>query len=675
MIGRAADLWQEISRIGCSAALFRVRQLLLKKSGLDVRLHPVRAAAHDEQALKHWRRCKPAFFVARAPDVKSAHPVIGQEAAHGKILAFRNWKADFGFPVNWRLNPINGREWPAKTHSLRLLTQSLRDATGDIKNTWEIGRFLHIMDILRAGDAALFDALFAQIESFEIENPVYEGPHWISEQEVAIRACMFALLLYSHDCTDRQASLLLRQIATAAEYCDNEIEFSRRCINNNHMVAGALCLYMAGIILEKPGYRTKGRALLSEALESQWHDDGGYIQPSHNYHRLTMSYLLWALRLAELHDDHALVLAIRHRCEKSFYFLLAFMDESSGRLPNWGPNDGALFPAWSDCDYADFRPLLTALRYAFSFSRAFEPGPWDEPLLWLWGPPALNAPCLISSAPQEAHFPSAGLHILRDPLQSVVFRAGPILSRFGQQADQMHIDYFRHGKNILRDAGSFCYADQRFHEWFRSTSAHNTVELAGESQMRPHRQFLFLDWPDVRALPLPLAQGRVLTWIAFAHDGYRRLPQNALHARLLAKLDNGSFLVIDRIIARQKDAKPLNAILSWHLAGRVNVSNHMWLSFGHDFGLCWWAPVGATVNIEKSWLARGYGSKDETDCLAVTSAFTSDTLFISCFGASDSLPRALFYDAETGLIHLDETSIQLPENFIRISHVFNHDAT
>ncbi len=662
------DLLQEIRLIGLPAALFRAKQIFFKKTGLDAKLHPIRPFPTDD-FLTAWKKNKPAFFCTRVPDIGPRDKTVASDAARGKIMAFRGWGANFGHPVNWLLNPTNGKEWPANAHSFRILNAKTKRETGDIKNTWEIGRFLHIIDILRAHDPRLTGDLLDQIADFEKHNPPWTGPHWMSEQEVAIRGLMFTLLLYAREHSDDHTSLLLRQIAACADYCAKEIDFARICINNNHLIAGALCLYVSGIILSKNDWRAQGRGLLFHALATQWHADGGYIQPSHNYHRLALDYLLWALRMAQIHADRDLANAILARLEKSFYFLHPMMDEASGQLPNWGPNDGALFNAWTDCDYADFRPLLNSLRYAFSHSRAFEHGPWDEALVWLWGTETMMSHAIINAPPEEAHFPDAGLHVFRDERSIAVFRAGPVLSRFGQQADQLHIDFWWKGQNVLRDAGSYCYADEKAHEWFRSTSAHNTVEVAEQSQMRPHRQFLFLDWPQVQALPLPPKPQGVLVWMAMVHDGYKRLPQNILHARLFAKLQNGIFLVADRLLSRKPD-HAVNAVLSWHLGEGRTVGDGNWLALG-DFGLCWWAPPGTTLEIEKSWLSRYYGLKKETDCVSLTSSFAHETLFVTCFGDRDRLPKKIDVTPETGEVTLDGLTLHLPENFMRISHVFD----
>ena len=65
---------------------------------------------------------------------------------------------------------------------------------GDIKLVWELGRFTWVLDLVRAWlvskDDSHIDLLFELIDDFILNNPLYIGPHWTSEQEVAIRALM-----------------------------------------------------------------------------------------------------------------------------------------------------------------------------------------------------------------------------------------------------------------------------------------------------------------------------------------------------------------------------------------------------------------------------------------------------------------------------------------------------
>jgi asparagine synthase (glutamine-hydrolysing) len=581
----------------------------------------------------------------------------GRRAAEGKVLAFRAWEADFGHPPNWRLNPVTGKLWPEGIHSKRLLTPATKKNYGDIKLTWEIGRFLHVSDIVRAyyvcNGEDLIKGLFEQIASFEKDNPLFEGPHWVSEQEVGIRACMLAFVLYSlrgSGCLNgSRVRLILRQLAGCADYCDREIGLAKWCINNNHLIAGALGMYLPGCLMpwhkRAQTWKHRGRQILLECLKSQWYADGGYIQPSHNYHRLALSYLLWVLRLAEKQRDSEMTLEVRKCFSKAFEILNSMIDEATGMVPNWGANDGAYFPPWNGSDYADFRPLLSSLRFALSGTRQYGKGPWDEQLFWLWGPENLSCP-VDYSPPVERSYPQAGLHPLRQKVGLAVFRCGPVLSRYGQQADQLHVDIWWRGKNVVLDAGSYLYEDELYHEWFRSTDAHNTVVVDGLSQMTPYRQFLFLRWPNAWVLSSPPPPSEVRAWYLGWHDGYMRLAQKIQHWRVLAELNDRRWLVLD-YLKSCRAGKPVKISQRWHFCScKTNTYDNkveLILDVG-NFGVMWagTSQISTSLSIGDSlapdgWYSRYYGIKEASPSLHISCELKKEAIIGNLLGPIDAL--------------------------------------
>ena len=72
-------------------------------------------------------------------------------------------------------------------------------------------------------------------------------------------------------------------------------------------------------------------------------------------------------------------------------------------------------------------------------------------------------------------FDKGGYYVLRDQGTLTFIRCGHYKDR-PFQADNLHLDIWVNGENILRDAGSYLYnTDERWTRYFAGTASHNTV--------------------------------------------------------------------------------------------------------------------------------------------------------------------------------------------------------
>lgn len=473
------------------------------------------------------------------------------EAVRGRILCFSRWEADFGDPLDWHSDPISGGRWPQVHWS-----QAFRHCrtVGDVKLTWELGRFPHAYQMARAATfrpglaPVLAAGLFRQIDDFRIHNPFGIGIHWQSSQEIAVRlwAWLFALTAFralGYDGPD-----IGNDLYEGAVHVARHIEYARHAVYNNHLLSEAFCLYLVGTLLpdvaEAPGWRTLGSTLLAEQAGLQIYPDGGYIQNSHNYHRFAMQIYLLASMFERQHGK-----APREwgaAMERSLDFLHSHQNPEDGRLPNYGANDGALPLILSTCDYSDFRPTLQALSIATRNERIYPPGPWDEEAAWLLGPESLQAP-LKNTKRRSVSFSHSGYHVLRgsDSGNFGAFRCGNILDRFSQ-IDMLHLDVWWRGHNVLADPGSFLYnGPEEWHDHFLGTGSHNTVQVDARDQMLHYRKFKCLYWTKAKLLRFEdnadwsLCEGE--------HYGFQRHPGRCVHRRSVMFLKDDVWIVVDRI--------------------------------------------------------------------------------------------------------------------------------
>ena len=63
------------------------------------------------------------------------------------------------------------------------------------------------------------------------------------------------------------------------------------------------------------------------------------------------------------------------------------------------------------------------------------------------------------------------------------------------QADNLHLDVWYKGENILVDGGSYKYnTDQQTLKYFMGTASHNTVMLDDYDQMKKGSRFIWYNW-------------------------------------------------------------------------------------------------------------------------------------------------------------------------------------
>lgn len=639
------DTVQELRELGLSGTLFRVRHELRMRTRATERLERPIPATPARGDLR-WRDALPfgdPAAVVRAmaprlrPDALDALRDDADREARGEVLCFHRDRYDFGRTIDWYLHPISGARWSASEHwstALRGLAE-----IGDPKLTWEPARFPQAYRMARAAaffpgeSARLCEAVTAQVEGFLAAAPHPRGLHWFSSQELEIRvaAWCFAAHVFralGHD-VSRLTDAIARHAWEAAHHTERELEYARRAVYNNHLIAEALGLYLFSTIApsgsDADRWRSVGLALLDEQAGRQFYRDGAYLNLAHNYHRTVLHDYLLASRMRQ-REGAPIPAPWRAAMERSLDFLVAMQDPRSGALPNYGSNDGSMPRVLSTCDFADFRPTLQAVSLLTRAERIYPAGAHDEEAAWLLGPDALDAP-LREPSRRSVSFAETGFHALRgrDPSTFAALRCGTVRDRFGQ-IDMLHLDVWWRGHNALVDGGTYLYnGERKWLDHFIRTASHNTVTVDGRDQMLHWRQFKFLYWTTARLLRFEDHP----TWALAAgeHDGYARHPGGCVHRRAVLLVKDGLLVVVDRVTGEGAHA----ARLQW-LAGR----------FPHAYD-----PARAAITIDlpsgpfavatfdergvplagdvargeehppRGWISREYGHREPTASLAV----------------------------------------------------------
>jgi asparagine synthase (glutamine-hydrolysing) len=544
----------------------------------------------DPQAYLAYRReAAPRFFFDPAERLRyqpyfarwdngadSAVAWEAEELTAGRLRFFEHTVLDVGYPPQWNRNAQTGQSAPADRH----WSQISDFGFGDIKFIWEPSRFGFAFTLVRAywrsGDERYAQVFWRLVEDWREHNPPNIGPQWKCGQETSFRvlAWCFGLngFLHSEATTSERAASLAQMLAASGERIAANFDFalSQR---NNHGISEALGLWTIGALFPELKQAERWAARGREALEAQGrkliYDDGAFSQHSANYQRVMLHDYLWALRLGDvLNQPFSAVL--RERIARSAEMLYQMQDIESGELPYFGQNDGAVVLPLNSCDYRDFRPVVTALTYLATGKHRYAAGPWDEDLLWLFGPDALRAP-RDAAAQSDLSAPDGGYYTLRSTSGCAFIRCASFRHR-PSQADLLHVDLWWRGQAIALDAGTYSYnAPTPWDNALAGSAFHNTVTVDGADQMERAGRFLWLPWArGVVRQQARSATGALSYWEG-EHDGYHRLKAPVAHRRSVVRLGS-DWLVVDALLSASVHGYRLHWLLrddpyQWDVTG------------------------------------------------------------------------------------------------------------
>jgi hypothetical protein len=173
-------------------------------------------------------------------------------------------------------------------------------------------------------------------------------------------------------------------------------------------------------------------------------------------------------------------------------------------------------------------------------------------------------------------FPVAGYYVLGHEFETprevrVVADAGRLgylsIAAHGH-ADALSFTLSAGGVELLIDPGTFAYHTQKeWRDYFRGTSAHNTVRVDRQDQSVGAGNFLWLSHAPVRVLEF-VADPHLDRLVA-EHDGYRRLADPVTHRReLLLDHTTSTLTVIDELFGRASH----EVEMFWHFAEGCEVT-------------------------------------------------------------------------------------------------------
>ena len=340
------------------------------------------------------RQSAPTFFFSpqnRAPYAplftamdteEKENPISEAEAiGEGFFCLFHHAKHRLGFPPDWHCNPFTEQRANSEVHWSRIT-----DTYPLVRAYW------------RTGKEEYAERFWRLVENWREKNLPNQGANWKCGQETSLRVLAWCFGLYAFAeataTTPVRVAGLVQMLAFSGERIEKTLDYalSQR---NNHGISEGAGLWTLGILFPEfrhaERWEAKGRKILEALGRDLIAEDGSFVQNSMNYHRLMLHLFLWVLRLGDLHLKPFRP-ELKERVKRAGEFLLMLMEESTGQVPLYGPNDGAWIFPLAGGGSEDYRPVAQAVHFYTHGEKRFGPGPWDEETLWWFGPSALKAP-------------------------------------------------------------------------------------------------------------------------------------------------------------------------------------------------------------------------------------------------------------------------------------------
>jgi hypothetical protein len=514
----------------------------------------------------------------------------------GSFHVFAMTDARLGFPPRWNVDPKTGTTAPL------VFGKSLdyRDArkVGDIKYLWEINRHLELVTLAQAwhltreeryvaGCRALLDSWFTQA-------PYPFGVNWCSSLEHAMRLVNWAFawhLLGGDESplfqSEEGPAFKLRWLTSVFQHCHFIAgHLSRHSSANNHLLGEATGLFIAASTWPLWSAAAQWQATAREELEREAFEqtcaDGVNREQAVWYHHAVADMMLLAGLVARSYGDDFSA-GYWQRFQAMLEFLASIMD-AGGHVPQIGDaDDGVLVRFDPDTKLDVYKSLLAT--GALLFGRAefkLKAGAVDDKTRWLLGDGAaarfaqLGVSADRVTLPVRREFPQGGYYILGSDFETphevrIVADAGPLgflsIAAHGH-ADALAFTLSAAGQPILIDPGTFAYhTERRWRDYFRGTSAHNTLRVDGRDQSVAGGNFLWIEHAQARldSFETSAADDRMVAH----HLGYERLPDPVRHRRSWRYLRAGRTLLVDDEI-ECKGAHRLEWF--WHFAPGCGVT-------------------------------------------------------------------------------------------------------
>ena len=560
--------------------------------------------------------------------------------ASGRLDLFNLEDIDIGTPPRWHYDFYNEIESEKDKLAFDVDYRNVH-TNGDCKLVWEPNRHHHIVVMALAfnltREKAFAEAVYREIESWLDANPFGFGMNWRSPLELGVRLINW---VWAMDLI-REApapSDTFRQRFLASVYLHvHEVSrhYSRGSSANNHLIGEAAGVYVAtsyfADLPDADRLKNEARDILELEIDKQSFADGCTREHAIGYQFFVLQFYLACTWVGKVYGDEFSP-AWGLRMDKMIAFVEYLGD--GGPIPMFGDQDDGYVLDLGEQRYdpASYRALFdcvfAGLRDADNLPCALFPVQADQ------------APARETERRglTSRYFEEAGYVVLQAESADCAVSAVLDVAELGYgeiaahgHADALSISVRMNGHELLVDTGTYDYfshPDAR--SYFRSTAAHNTVEVDGLDQSTMSGPFMWDDRAEVSGTTCSFSTDGGT--VSAGHGGYGRLADPVRHEReVRLSMADRSLVIIDRLVCEGTHSVCLNfhfselAQLTSSASGFSIKLEDLALNFLVDSGLSVEQPSDEKPG--PGWRSEGYHRLTRISTVRLATTITGSVTF------------------------------------------------
>ena len=586
----------------------------------------------------------PEYEKCFTKEKKSTLAQADELLAH-KFRIFERDDIQFNGKIDWHRDYKTGRNWPNRFHAK---INVYDDSMSGCKYIWELNRHQHLVTLAKAfyltKDEKYAEEVCRQIESWIEDNPPFQGINWYSAMELAIRMISWVwvagFIWDSKFFNSKFQSRFLSSIYLQASFINRHL--SKYSSANNHLIGEAAGLFIVGTIFsefdEATEWTDKSAKILEQEALQQINPDGSPGEQATEYLLFVLDFYFQVICLAKrngYHFSQKMLQRVRKACD-----FLEQLEDSSGHIPHFGDSDDGrashLSQTFSHRSFISLSNNLLTAELKGSLKSN------DETCFWLLGLELERnkKSGSISRKSKSILFETGGTAVLRTENRkvSLYVDCGPL--GYGSMAAHGHADALSFvltidGQPIFVDPGTYLYhnaADWR--NYFRGTSAHNTIRIDGQDQAVAAGTFIWSKHFDCRVLSFE--SNDITDKLVAQHDGYLSLKDPVNHRRTVRFNKSQSAIQIEDLI----DCKSEHLVEQYfHLAPECEVTkaeDNVWLIKRGVIKIKLTCPRDFETEVHRGenepplgWYSKRFGHKQPTSVLKQHRKITGTTVFTS----------------------------------------------